>query len=295
MADDFDTANCFFHYTTREAAFEHILPSGKLRFSTYERMRDPMENKEWYWSAAFFVNENEPPETRERAYFTFHHLADAIRRQAHLLALTVDADGYGGGDEAFGVGWSRARMWEHYAEKHAGVCLVFDRERLTKNIEDDLFAQLNIRPYHHPVEYTPDGHRGALILDLGSVPVPVEPDFVQSYIEDHHYDLFFQKTWDWQSEHEYRFVTTAPPDQPLYASYGDALVDIVAGEKFPDWERAGALEAGRRLELEPHIMNWEMRSPFRATLKLKPWLGSEEAREASRKPPQADPPRPAAP
>ena len=33
------------HYTTAEAAFEHILPEERLRMSPYADMRDPIENK----------------------------------------------------------------------------------------------------------------------------------------------------------------------------------------------------------------------------------------------------------
>jgi len=35
----------FFHYTTREAAFAHILPERQLRLSPYSKVNDPMESK----------------------------------------------------------------------------------------------------------------------------------------------------------------------------------------------------------------------------------------------------------
>jgi hypothetical protein len=117
-----DTSRCFFHYTTREAAFGDIIPFRRLRFSTYARMRDPIENKQWAFPAAYFAREEEADEPREQAYFEFHHLAAEIFHQAHLLALTVDTT-YAWPDEEFGRGWSRARMWEQYAEAHKGVCL----------------------------------------------------------------------------------------------------------------------------------------------------------------------------
>lgn len=293
---DLDTSKCFFHYTTREAAFEHILPEGYLRFSRYEDMRDPMENHEWFWGAAYFVPEGEPPEVKERSYFDFRNFAEAIRLRAHLLALTVDAGpeyGYGGGDENFGKGWARARMWEHYAENHAGVCLVFDKERLTKNLSDDIHRMLKVRPYDNLVEYTPDGRRGQLLLDLGQMPKEIDPGYVSDFIEKHHHDLFFQKTQDWGSEFEHRFVTTADPTQALYVEFGDALVGIIVGERFPVWERASALEIGERLGLHPYIMNWDMRSPYLGKLRLKPWPEREAG--PTEKPPPEDPPRPPAP
>jgi hypothetical protein len=275
MAIHLDTTACFFHYTTREAAFGDIVPRKRLRFSAYERMRDPMENKQWTFPAAWFVKDDEPIESREQAYFEFHHLAAEIFKLAHLLALTVDAP-YPRPDEEFGRGWSRARMWEQYAEEHRGVCLVFDQDLLTKNVSADLHRQLNVRPYDDPVEYTPRGG-GGLTLDLGQIPIPVPSDYVRKYIEDNRYDLFFQKTLDWETEHEYRFVTTAQPDEPLYADYGDALVGIIVGEKFPAWERASAIESARQVGLEPQIMHWENNHPLPAALELETTPAKEES------------------
>src|SRR4051812_21255759 len=37
-------------------------------------------------------------------------------------------------EDPFGRGYALASMWELYAQKHAGVCLVFDRERLVTNL-----------------------------------------------------------------------------------------------------------------------------------------------------------------
>lgn len=153
-------------------------------------MRDPMENKQLTFPAAFFAPDDESTEERERAYFEFHRLAAEIFDQAHLLALTVDAD-YPVPDKEFGYGWSRARMWEQYAEAHRGVCLMFDRERLTEHVSADLYRQINVRPYDDPVEYTPSG--GDLTLNLNEFPTPVPPDFVSRYIEDHRYELFFRR------------------------------------------------------------------------------------------------------
>jgi hypothetical protein len=40
---DLEAGSYFFHYTTREAAFEYILPERQLRLSPYARMRDPLK------------------------------------------------------------------------------------------------------------------------------------------------------------------------------------------------------------------------------------------------------------
>jgi hypothetical protein len=122
----------FFHYTTREAAFEHILPRRSLAFSPYSTMRDPLENRRWGFAGSM---RGESGPEHERAYLLFHRHANEIRDSAKLLSLAIDADHEdddGDDAEQFARGWSRARMWEQYAENHAGVCLVFSRDVLVE-------------------------------------------------------------------------------------------------------------------------------------------------------------------
>ena len=288
MTIDLDTSECFFHYTTREAAFEHILPTGKLRFSTYEQMRDPMENR-WRWGGAWFISPEEDPRVREKLFFEFLRGSQGIFRQAHLLALTVDAEDYAPNAEWFKRGWSRARMWEHYAEKHAGVCLVFDKKRLIANVGNDLGSRNPpFPPYHAPVEYSETGPD--LELSLGEFPPTIDGPFIAAYIEEHRDQLFFQKVQDWQTEYEYRFVTLADPEQPLYVDYGDALVGIVAGEQIPDWQRPGAIATGREVGIEPVIMNWEMGRPLPVPLTTRTRKEREQVQANFELRSPADPP-----
>jgi hypothetical protein len=292
---DLETSNCFFHYTTREAAFEHILPTGQLRFSTYEQMRDPIEKKDWSWTGVWPVDnpDFDAEDPLEEAFFYFHALARQIRQQAHLLALTIDADSYPTRAEQFAKGWARARMWEQYGENHAGVCLIFDRGRLTTNLADDLHRQLDVRPYHRRVDYDEAGTAmiEATRLKPGSWPVEIDPEFVASYIDSHNDELFFRKTLDWQAEYEYRFVTTASPDQPLFARYGDALVGILVGERFPDWQRPAALEASRAVDIEPAIMDWRATSPKPARITRRSKAERQEFEASYRKRPPTEPSR----
>jgi len=260
-----DTANCFFHYTTRDVAFEHILPNGKLKFSTYDQMRDPLENKDWSWSGSWPVDnpDLDAEDPLEDAFFNFQEPARWIRKQAHLLALTVDAPGYSSHANGFAKGWARARMWEQYGENHAGVCLVFDQGLLKANLQTDLEKQLGFGPYHRMVQYDETGSVGteATKLKPASWPKEINAEFVAQYIEDHHDELFFKKTLDWQTEYEYRFVTTASPEKPLLASYGDALIAVIVGDRFPDWQLPSAEKASGAVEVDLLRMHWHGIAP----------------------------------
>jgi hypothetical protein len=48
-----------FHYTTRDAALEHILPTGRLRLGRLPRTNDPREFAPVWFGIAGFVGDND--------------------------------------------------------------------------------------------------------------------------------------------------------------------------------------------------------------------------------------------
>jgi hypothetical protein len=246
-----------FHYTTRDAAFGHILPSGQLRLSSLHRMRDPLENKRWGFAGSFRPVDETASERARAAWIAFHHYANEIRTSAKLLSLTLDsepgsrtADEAADAEELFARGWSRARMWEQYAERHAGVCLVFDHKALRDAVVGSLRSQGLADPYYRPVVYSASAFQP--MLDLGLLIEDASPETVRQWVQEHNDALFFKKTPDWQTENEYRFVATLPDAEYVYADFGEALKSVIVGERFPAWQRAGAAsmcaDAGAKLQ-----------------------------------------------
>jgi hypothetical protein len=166
-----DPIDTLCHYTTAEAALDHIIPSGKLRMSPYARMRDPLENRELTFSARLPVDGQPEELVLEELTDLLDDATVRIRRirdRMLLLSFTVDAtEGYGPDDKPFMRAWARARMWEQYASNHAGVCIAFDREKALGHLR----AQLHTlgSPSLGAVIYTPRGFRGtqAATLPLG--------------------------------------------------------------------------------------------------------------------------------
>jgi Protein of unknown function (DUF2971) len=256
----FDRDNFFFHYTTRAAAFEHILPTQKLKFSSYAEMRDPLEAK-WNFSAGGWGEFTDEQQRDQAAgYFAFSRFAQDVREQSFLLSLTVDAPPEDEESEPFCRGWARARMWEHYAEKHAGVCLVFERERLVETLATSLLAQGFSAPHHQPVIYEGDTPASP-ILDLAKLGQGVGPDDVVTYIEENRETLFFHKLLDWRSECEYRFSTTCYGAMELLADFGDALTAVVAGGAIPHWQRPAAIDACDAAGVQALYLDWESHGP----------------------------------
>lgn len=251
----------FFHYTTRVAAFEHILPTRQLRLSPAFRMRDPLESNPGLISAAWLVADDlhaqrEAEETVMHASIELRQL----RRCSKVLCLTVDAADYVGDAEIFGRGYARARMWEQYAENHAGICLMFRR----REFEVMALQQLRSRStdsWAHEVAYT---HRGILDEAAATVFLPSDlawPDLSRDHVRKHLKSIFFTKLTDWQSEHEFRFVESSMDETHTFVDYGNTLVGVILGWRFPEWQTPGAFMLCDQLGAEPWRMSWDRSRP----------------------------------
>ncbi|HEU4703698.1 MAG TPA: DUF2971 domain-containing protein [Conexibacter sp.] len=151
-------------------------------------------------------------------------------------------------------------MWEQYAERHAGVCLVFEKAKLTKTVVASLESQGVAAPYHRPVRYSARRFDDALspYLDYRTLHENSSPEAVREWVRQYHDGLFFHKTLDWETEHEYRFVATWPEDVYLYADIGDALDAVIVGERFPSWQLPAAVTSSRRLGAKCRLVSWSM-------------------------------------
>jgi hypothetical protein len=262
----------FFHYTTADTAFRHILPSGELRLSPYSRMRDPLEAKAWHMSVVGFRGD-EDRDSEFRRFWELQEWVYRAREQSKLLSLSIDGPHYAGELEEFTRGYARASMWELYADRHAGVCLLFDRKRLTAVLEEHL-AQRGTS-FHGPVRYPISGIRSvpqALIFQMPGQEEPLAPAIVR-HVEAHRDVLFFTKLADWEHEAEYRFVVVTEDDRPVCTPYADALSAVMVGHAFPAWQIASARAACKDVGAVPLKLNWDMGAPVSHNMPLPPRMG----------------------
>jgi Protein of unknown function (DUF2971) len=247
------------HYTTAAVAFEHILPGKSLRMSPYHLMRDPAENKDLVPGTAFWGGQ-------ENAEVSWLHSVDelkTIRDRVRLLSLTQDVTLNKDTKGAFGCCWAHPRTWEQYADAHRGVCLVFDRGVL----EEALTATLRDKgPVHlGPVRYTRAGIADSELWHLTDQRI-FDPtsrrQAVLNHVETHRDDLFFLKSDDWSTEHEFRVLLIDAEDEYVFAGYGEALRAVVVGEKFPEWQLAGASEICEQAGVELKKALWDRGRPL---------------------------------
>lgn len=104
-----DPVDTLCHYTSAEAALDHIIPSGNLRMSPYARTRDPLENRELTFAGSLPLDGKPEDPVLEELTDLKDEAALRIRRirdRMLLLSFTVDASqGYGADDEPFMRAW----------------------------------------------------------------------------------------------------------------------------------------------------------------------------------------------
>lgn len=269
----------YFHFTTAEAAFEFILPDGLLRLSPHSILRDPLEYKDWEFGefAGAYWAKNMGEGVALRALAEATDALNEVRKCTKVLALTVDPPGYdGGGSEAyFGRGYASARMWEHYADNHAGVCLVFDRQALDHALRDQLTRQdpipgMTQTLFDGPVTYLPAGRAGAGSARGLSLSGEIDHrEKAARHFEAHVEDLLFLKTKDWESEFEHRYALVSAGQDYDYVAFGEALEAVIVGERFPMWQSASAIQLCKESGADPKQLTFTKDAPF--VVPLVPW------------------------
>lgn len=220
------------HYTTRDAALGNILPLGQLRLSPLAWTNDPRESQPWLYGMSG------PPE--DDPDFDFLEVMQTIDRRirsttkvACLTRSDPETMARDGADYMFARGWSHSRMWDQYAGGHRGVCLIFDREKLSKQMHETLNAGVL---WEEPVEYenVPIAAAYAQEFKYAEIERLGVEVFAEEHVAQHWRAFFFMKTRDWASEWEYRWVYRDSHPGPVFVSIREALAGIVIGASFPE-------------------------------------------------------------
>jgi hypothetical protein len=253
----------FYHYTTREAAFEHILPERKLRLSPARCVRDPLESNPALITAAY-GELGDPVVEYEQQAVAFEAGIKLLQRRrcSKVLSMTIDASAYEGDAEIFGRGYARARMWEQYAEAHRGVCLMFRREDFERRALAELRAR-SPNSWASAVNYTQRGilENPAATLMANNNPGTPAARMVDKHVQQQYDWIFFTKLLDWESEHEYRFIESSMDDGYSHVEIGDTLSKIIVGHGFPDWQMPGFYGWCDRIGAQPWRMSWDRSRP----------------------------------
>lgn len=247
------------HYSSAYSAFRYIVPSGKLRLFPYAEMRDPLEAREWGLHVVSILDE--PPESTpgDRALATeaVRLAAQRLKKRVKLLCLTVDADLPFEQVGAFARAYAKPRMWEQYADNHAGVCLL-----MTKAPMDDAMKEtLRGRPvgmtahvtYTHTGLHDPRGPSALKGWDRSAD----QDQAVESHVSANWEHYFFTKAADWASEQEHRLALLGEVGTDELVDCGRAIYAVVLGHNFPAWQVRSAAAVCEQANVSLWQMSWD--------------------------------------
>jgi hypothetical protein len=124
-----------YHYTSTSTAIEFILPSRGIRFSSLQSTNDPLEFENF--THVVISNAEVPTEETQLVLHEGTKIVNIIKRVCKVCCFSSDTEpNYQHFLNLMNKGFCLPRMWSQYGENHYGVCLVFDKNELIKNICD---------------------------------------------------------------------------------------------------------------------------------------------------------------
>lgn len=182
--------NHLFHYTSLEAA-NKIIASNTLLFGSFKHTNDIAEK-----SINILCNVNDDKYGDIEKYLANYQ----------FISFTTDDKSH--------RGFAIDSLWGYYANKGNGVCLVFDKTKLTET-----FNKLPSRVKADEIKYI-SNFSNLYPCDGESV------DEIKKHIHEHIDDLCYTKSTDWQNEHEYRLLAY-DTNAPIKLSIHDSLIAII--------------------------------------------------------------------
>lgn len=278
-SSDMNIPERLYHYTTREKALEHILPSKRIWLNSLGRTNDPRETEPWNMSMGGAPGDPNPLSDGDMS-----QAAEAYNRIRlnEWLVLCLSRDHPDLSDDPskqylanFQRGYARARMWAHYAENHRGICLEFHGPSLHEAIIGAAGGSSSV--FHGTVTYGDElnMHR---IAALGEAAFHLyHPNLsgfasieegVRAHILRHYRRWFLEKSADWGSEIEFRWLVHRAAAHQLEVDITKTLRTVIVSVDFPTVYEPSVRQLCNQLGIGLDRMVWQNRVPTREPLRL---------------------------
>lgn len=242
--DNFDCEKYLYHYTNVETAIK-IIHSNSLLFSQISRTNDTSESKmKIVFEENNILDKEKYKSSRDKISNYFKEYSQFIQ----LLCFSMDAkisdsdkNKYikllGDKDKYYDVsgrGFSLPRMWAQYAKNNEGVCFIFNRKKLIKQIEKKIaFTKSGPVKYKKFFDsYLISQEQMDILSDRISMVSNGSLTMLNMIQKDNDFLKynFFEKLDDWKNEHEYRIVALIDQkDKPDYRLPINGMMSFLEG------------------------------------------------------------------
>jgi hypothetical protein len=207
----------------------NILPSKQIKLSKIKNSRDPYEYK-----AFRYLGTEHDPLVGNAKFKDFMKSAQDLKLNSQYLCFTIPEKSIGHNIFYFTRwGYDRPKLWELYGDRHRGVCIGFDREKIISSFVKNRHVNVKGSISCKEVIYKDIVSRSDQLKNI------TLPDYYRKYrkfdldlfLRDFEEPFFFQKDVDYKDENEYRFLLITDKEQvDEKFSIGDSILDIYYGD-----------------------------------------------------------------
>ncbi len=268
-----------YHYTRASTFMNYIVPYGELKLSPYSNSMDPREQHPSYFGIAY---KEEAGEAQISESLTLAvEASDNLRDRAQMLCFSNSYEPLFPGlqwDWDGDRGWAQSAMWTHFSERHTGVCLEFNKERLLHDIREEVGS--SSRLLSGDVVYIGSGDQPISVPNIYiQNPSDISADSVFSHAIHNSISSFFRKDRCWNYEQEFRVVAINRCGEPVYFPITGSLERVILGAQFPiDLRPAVEWELQRRgLDVPIDVMTWPLGNATSGLVNLSPGSSTSDS------------------
>lgn len=212
-----------YHYTKLSTAIEHILSTKKLLLNSISRSNDPKEYKRLIFNR--FVSR----ETFDKYPDTLKYEEQISKKLREGCKMICFSTGYNPssnkGRDFFPIkGFALSTMWTHYGDNHRGVCIAIDKEKFIN--ENPEYIQ---KKYFRVIKYFELPEHNYPELDYEKLTKEGEEIYIEKIKQKYFEFIFFSKSIEWNSEHEFRLIYSSESEQEEYCSIENSIVGVYLG------------------------------------------------------------------
>jgi len=253
-----------YHYTRMAVAKDLILKNGTLRMGNLRQANDPKESKTWEFNLSTYENRNL---SSYKQSDLSKRLSDKFKDHARVISFCRDVGPLTGDhlQEIAQRGFAKPRMWAQYSGLHSGVCLVFDRERLTRHVTTACAGAIHL--YAGNITYrdrtiAPNLDEGDYFINIDHLERHGFDAYWKFHLHAYRGRLLFEKMQDWKDEREFRFVAVFEDAREVYINYQDGLIGVVFGDSAVEKDVEEIIQMLLPTKVEFMGLRWKNCSPW---------------------------------
>jgi len=254
LTEFISSTDSLYHFTRKDTAIEHILNNQTIRFGDFKLTNDPQEYKQRMTSVVGCGWEDDfldkiPEITRT---------IDDIIKSSGFISLCQNRYDKDGLTEE---GCFKSRMWSQYGDNHSGICLVFSKGLLLKEIDNTLSNEYTILSNSVVYKNSEKSRvRDGLRVNGDELSESTAECTASKYVIDSNKSIFFQKQPDYKDENEFRVIAVTENGKSAcgqFVNINSSLKAIILGDAFPKVYLPTIKALSEALNVPCRKLHWE--------------------------------------